>query len=79
MTEGPYFVVVKGTNQRWTSTEGENAFPKIYDTEEIAQKEIDANRKSRASLNLPSRTEVEPISATEYNEKYAKLMGIEED
>jgi len=77
MTEGPYFIVVKGTNQRWTS--GKNDAPRIYDTEEIAQKAIDDNIDSRKSMNVKSRTEFEPISVTEYNKKYAKLMGIMED
>ena len=75
MTEGPYFVVVKGTNQRWTSSEGEIRFPRIYDTSEIAQKAIDDDIASREAMKMPNRIEFEPISATEYGEKYAKLMA----
>ena len=79
MTEGPYFVVVKGTNQRWTSSEGEIRFPRIYDTSEIAQKAIDDRMDIRREMKLKTSVGFEPISATEYDEKYSKLMGTTED
>jgi len=79
MTGGPYFIVVKGTNQRWTSTEGKKSSPKIFDTSEIAQTAIDEHRAGRDRMKMESRIEFEAIPATEYNEKYAKLMGLKED
>jgi len=77
MTEGPYFIVVKGTNLRLTS--GKDDAPRIYDTEEIAQKSIGDTINSRTKMGMQNRTEYEPISTTEYEMKYAKLMGIKED
>ena len=77
MTEGPYFIVVKGTNQRLTS--GKNDAPRIYDTEEIAKKTIVDSIQRRTKMGLQNLTEYEQISAEEYNTKYAKLMGIMED
>ena len=65
MTEGPYFIVVKGTNQRLTS--GKNDAPRIYDTEEIAKKTIVDSIKRRTKMGLQNPTEYEPISAEEYN------------
>lgn len=79
MTEGPYYIVVKGTNQRFSSHGAENPVPIMCDTSELAQKMIDQNRNSWAASSLMDPAEYEPISVAEYNEKYAKMMGIMED
>lgn len=79
MTEGPYYIVVKGTNQRFTSYGDEKPAPIMCDTSELAQKMIDHNRNSWAASCLIDPAEYEPISVAEYNEKYAKIMGIKED
>lgn len=77
MVEGPYFVVEKGTNKRWTT--GKDQTPEIYDTEEITQIAIGDRMEARAKMKMKTIVGFEPITVAEYNRKYAKIMGIKED
>ena len=80
MTEGPYYIIIEGTNMYDKTRVGQYSYtPKIFDTEEIAQTTIDELVDYRKSAELKPLKKRVPISVAEYNEKYAKLMGIKED
>ena len=69
MSDQPWYVVRDGTNIRWCFDEG-NKYPKVFDTEEIAQREIE-----RGEMHLNYQVPSVPISATEYDKKYSKFVG----
>ena len=64
MSESPWYIVTEGTNIR-ACFDDKNKNPKVFDTEEIAQMEID-----RGNEYLKSSVKRVPISVTEYDEKY---------
>ncbi len=77
MIEEPHYIVVEGTNQRWTTTEGLRVYPIIYDTQGIAQNAIDEHRDSQTSMDIPTKKVFKPIAITEYNRKYVKILQTE--
>ena len=69
-----WYVVNEGTNIRWCFDTKNNS-PKVFDTEQIAQREIDRIKK-----NMTSEVKRVAISAGEYDEKYSKFItSIGED
>ena len=80
MTEGPYYIVIEGTNICDRIMVDRHTYPpKIFDTEEIAQTTIDETVEYRKRVDLKPLNKRVPISVAEYNKKYAKLIGIMED
>ena len=68
MSESHWYIVIEGTNIR-ACFDDKNKNPKVFDTREIAQSEI-----NRVSRNLKSSVKRVPISVTEYDEKYSGFV-----
>ena len=80
MTEGPYYTVIEGTNIYEKTGVGKDTYqPNIFDTEETAQTHIDKSVEYRKRADLKPLERRVPITIEEYNRKYAKTIGIEED
>ena len=80
MTEGPYYIIIEGTNIYDTIRAGRHSYiPKMFDTEEIAQTTIDESVDYRKSAELKPFKKRVPISVAEYNQKYGKTMGTKGD
>lgn len=69
MTDGLWYVVREGTNIRW-SFDTKNANPRVYDTEEIAKREINRDKEYRPT----SSTVNVPITVDEYDKKYSRFV-----
>lgn len=61
----PHFIVERGTNIRIMI--GDSYTPEVYDTQKLAQGEIDRRKKFNPSLDYV------PITVAEFQEKYGQF------